>query len=295
MYLMPNFCEGVTAAEEHFDVPIMLLRVGFKNDQLVRFDQLDELLDIDGRHDWLYAGRLEKTTDGHTVNKLEHGVMGRSVRILRVADVGYAPVPRGSYRGAAMAFLNADCPALFLLDCDFKSGQPIGCWFAHAGLECLLPKDPAGVSVIDTIADRRQEMGHRGRVIPFVGGGAEACCYAASSDDHLADIRKRIEARYHDDGDPMCIISDGGAPTTRGSRKGRPAISLANLCRRELHRRRDVLYVPSFHHFDTCTCCLGDTNDDGHGAAWSHMWHGGGTGANANPRNFTAFAYINNE
>ena len=275
-----DYLVGVRAAEEYFGAPVHVLRVAFKNEGFVNFGKLDDLKDAEG--------------------KSQHEIVGElgSVRMIYQGDVGYMPVDSNNPKPVVIALLNADCPAVFALVHNMV-GKVVGCFFAHGGLDCFLPKkieDAAnGISVLDTIRARCKELGLDHRLTKFYfGGGARRCCYGM---DDMTSVYERLALRYGKlDADCITNQSVMRGPRRINSETGgvNKSINLEELFFCELFRVFGVYPQGLFQEMygycsvlETCTCCM----DDGDSKLWSHIVHGGNDKTPLNPRNFTCFAW----
>jgi hypothetical protein len=250
-----NYVDGVEAAEKFFRAPIKILRVGFKNPELVDFGALRP------PDSWQVVGNR------------------RSVRMERIADVAFAPIDPENPQPVVMAMMNADCPAVFAVEHDDR-GREIGCWFAHAGLECLVPKEPANrYSVIETIWSARQSKGFRGRIEFYLSGGIGPCCYGLENVD---DLRVRLSLRYGPEYEEILKTA------TKGPRRGSPSVDLKEVYMREVARAFFEISSVTFIADGHCTACLGLP---GIRTLWSNVYDGGSEKVPLNPRNFLCWAW----
>lgn len=280
--LTGDYLAGVRVAEEYFSAPVHVLRVAFKNDVCTNFGSLGA---------------------GATLGSLYEIVGGRgSVRMNLQGDVGYLPIDPKSRQPAVMAFLNADSPAFFFLDRN-QSGQVIGVWFAHAGLDCLVPREtdrPAtGASVLDTIRRERDKMDHGTNLECYLAGGVRACCYGL---DDVSGVQKRLIERHSRSSfltyaeqvaNRATLLSPTNGPRQHNKTTGvrNQSIDLEYICRAEIERSWSDEPMPAFEGSVVCTTCLGQFNEAGDGRLlWSNMWDAQAAGGN--PRNFTCLAFV---
>lgn len=250
-----NYVAGVVAAENFFRAPINVLRVGFKNAKFFDFGALRP------PDSWQVVGNRG------------------SVRMKRIADVAFAPIDPENPQPVVMAMMSADCPAVFALEHD-EFGREIGCWFAHAGLECLVPKEPANrYSVIETIWSARQSKGFRGRIEFYLSGGIGSCCYGLENVD---DLRVRLSLRYGPKYEEILKTA------TKGPRRSSPSVDLKEVYMREVARAFFEISSVTFIADGHCTACLGQP---GNRTLWSNVYDGGSKKVPLNPRNFLCWAW----
>lgn len=279
-----DYLAGVRAAEEYFSVPVHVLRVAFKNDAVADFGNLDVYRDADGKPQYEVVGERN------------------SVRMNRQGDVGYLPIDPKSRQPAVMAFLNADCPALFCLDRN-QSGQVFGVWFAHAGLNCLVPEEASGASVLDTIRRERDKMDQGTSLECYLAGGVRACCYGL---DDVSSVRQRMAKRYTVSSgswrqaervareSTLFSVVNGPRRFNKDTGRVNIGVDLEVICSAEIERVWPGFPGeprPDFTASGVCATCLGQTNESGDGRLlWSHMWDAQKEGGN--PRNFTCLAFV---
>lgn len=250
-----DYVAGVTAAENFFRAPINVLRVGFKNAEFVDFGALRP------PDSWQVVGNRG------------------SVRMERIADVAFTPIDPENPQPVVMAMMNADCPAVFAVEHD-ELGREIGCWFAHAGLECLVPKEPANrYSVIETIWSARQSKGFRGRIEFYLSGGIGPCCYGIKG---LDDLRVLLLRRYGRKAVPILKIA------TTGPRRDWQSVDLKEVYTQEVARTFFEISSVTFVAEGYCTACLGLP---GNRTLWSNVYDGGSEKVPLNPRNLLCWAW----
>jgi len=254
-----DYLEGVAAAEDFFRARIDVLRVGFKNSESVNF------------------GALRPPDD--------HVVVGQrgSIRVQRVADVAFTPVNPENPQPVVMAMLNADCPGVFAVEHN-DEGHVVGCWFAHAGLDCLLPKEPNKYTVLETIWEQRQALGLRGKIDFYFGGGIGPCCYGLES---ILEVKTRLMERCRSAVEAEKFIRQ----SVLGPRCGQASVSLGELFKAEVAKTFSRTALLSVSIDDTCTACLGISEGVNKRLLWSHVYDGGANKVPLNPRNFTCFSW----
>lgn len=254
-----DYLAGVVAAEDFFQGPVNLLRVGFKNSECVNFGAL-------------------RPPD-------EHIVVGQcgSIRAQRVADVAFAPVNPENPQPVVMAMLNADCPGIFAVEHD-ETGRVIGCWFAHAGLDCLLPAEPNKYSVLETIWHERQVLGMRGNIDLYFGGGIGPCCYGLGN---ALEVQTRIVQRYH----PTATVQKFLRQSVSGPRRDQTSVILSEIFKAEVAEIFSRCANVSVSIDDHCTACMGTSGGHGNRLLWSNVYDGGKDKVPLNPRNFMCFEW----
>lgn len=235
-----DFMPALTSIESEAGVPINLLRVGFKNETLINFGDL---------------------------NSFEHQIVGglNSVRSLTIGDVGF--VPWGKDNKAAIALLAGDSPFIAI-------STSRGLYALHGGLKCLCPLEEGGVSVFDTAFQHMLNTDNVDREIDvFYGGGIEGCCYGLSEED-LGKYQNAEKLRYSATPEPPQANSYSTA--VKGPRAGQGAVNLKSFLKKELWTARQVLIdkglsVGAFVcESSLCLACAKD--EQGNRQYWSHVW-----------------------
>lgn len=255
-----DFISGVLAAESYFKAPVNVLNVGIKNSRVVHFGDL-------------------RPPDNHVVV----GERG-SIRVQRIADVGYMPIDPANPQPVVMARLNADCPAIFAVEHD-EQGRDIGCWFAQASLSNLLPNKINNTqSVVATICYQRWMLGLRGSIDFYFGGGIGPCCYGF---ENFYPIQRRLTNRYFAKMNDLRFYSIAKL----GPRTGEMSVALSDVFEAELWRTFTPESHVSTQRDVRCTACLGTSRDHGNRLLWSHVYDGGRNKTPLKPRNFMCFAW----